>query len=159
VCGVHGVRGWVKVFSYTEPRENIAQFEAWLLRQRDVTRRVEVQGSSSQGKNILVKLDGVDDRDAAEALIGAEITVERDSLPPCSPGEYYWTDLEGLSVRNGAGDVLGTVDHLFTTGAHDMLALDGERRRLIPFVAGETVRRVDLEAGVVIVEWDSSYWE
>jgi 16S rRNA processing protein RimM len=159
VCGVHGVRGWVKVYSYTEPRENIVQFEAWLVQQRDEVRRIEVQDSSRQGKSILVKLDGVDDRDAAEALIGAEIAVERESLPPCGPGEYYWTDLEGLSVRNGAGAVLGTVDHVFTTGAHALLALDSERRRLIPFVAGETIQRVDLEAGVVLVEWDASYWE
>jgi 16S rRNA processing protein RimM len=159
ISGVHGIKGWIKVHSYTEPRDNIAQFETWLIEQRNAIRRVEVEAGSSQGRNVIVKLRGVEDRDAAEELVGAEISVERAALPPCLPGEYYWTDLEGLSVRNGAGAVLGTVDHLITTGAHDVLVLAGDQRRLIPFVAGEVVKRVDLDAGVVVVDWDASYWE
>jgi 16S rRNA processing protein RimM len=159
ISGVHGIKGWVKVQSYTEPRENIAHFGRWILEQSGARRRVEIEASKRQEQGVLVKLGGVDDRDAAIELIGATIAVERKALPACAPGEYYWTDLEGLTVRNAAGVVLGTIDHLAATAAHDMLVLEGDEPRLIPFVVGKTVRRIDLEAGVVIVDWDLSYWD
>lgn len=159
ISGVHGIKGWVKVQSYTEPRENVVHFGAWILEQRGNRRRVGIEASRSQARSVLVKLDGVDDRDAALELIGATIAVERNALPPCAPGEYYWADLEGLTVRNVAGVVLGTIDHLAATAAHDMLVIEGDEPRLIPFVVGRIVRRIDLEAGVVIVDWDLSYWD
>jgi 16S rRNA processing protein RimM len=80
-------------------------------------------------------------------------------LPPLEAGEYYWTDLEGLTVRNTAGQVLGSVERLLETGANDVLVLDGGRDRLIPFVAGQVVLNVDLEAGEIEVDWEASYWE
>jgi 16S rRNA processing protein RimM len=159
VSGAYGIKGWVKVHSYTEQRESIAQFDAWVLEQRGTKRRLELEASKHQGKSVLVKLGGIDDREAARALIGATIMVERAALPPCAPGEYYWADLEGLTVRTVEGEVLGTVDHLLATPGHDVLVLEGGERRLIPFVAGSVVRGVDLDAGVVVVEWDKSYWE
>ena len=159
IGGAHGVKGWVNVHSYTEPRENIAQFRTWILDQGGAERRVGVESCESRGKSVVVKLAGIDDRDAAQALAGAAIAVERAALPPIAPGEYYWADLEGLTVRTLGGEVLGTIDHLVATGAHDVLVLGGPGPRMIPFAPGRIVRGIDLEAGIVLVDWDRSYWE
>lgn len=159
ISGVHGIKGWVKVHSYTEPRDNVVRYDTWLLEQDGVTRSVQIEAGGGQGKNVLAKLRGVADRDAAEQLIGAEIVVERVALPPCEPGEYYWADLEGLAVHDPAGKPLGVVDHLLATGAHDVLVLEGDGSRLIPFVADRVVRSVDLDARIIVVDWDESYWE
>lgn len=158
IAGVHGVRGWVKVHSFTEPRDNIVRFGRWTLTQAGRQWQVGLEDGRSQGKNVLVKLEGVDDREAASALIGAEILVDRGSLPGCAPGEYYWADLEGLVVEGADGTVLGRVDHLIATGAHDVLVLDGGDDRMIPFVLDDVVAEVDLEAGRIVVNWDASYW-
>src|SRR5690606_439016 len=105
----------------------------------------------------IVKLDGVDDRDAAREWVGAEIAVERRQLPPCGPGEFYWSDLEGLEVRTLEGEVLGTVDHLLATGGNDVLVLAGEKERLIPFVWETVIRSVDLDEGVIVADWAADY--
>lgn len=159
IAGVYGVRGWVKVHSFTEPRANIVNFAKWTLAQGGRRWQVDVEGGRIQGKGVVAKLAGVDDRDRAQALVGAEISVERAQLPDCGPREYYWTDLEGLHVEASDGSSLGRVDHLMATGAHDVLVLEGDGERLIPFVLGEIVTAVDLERGRIIVNWDASYWE
>ena len=153
ICGVHGVKGWIKVHSYTEPRGNIVDYTNWML-ERDGRRwRAALEHGKSDGKNVLAKLEGIDDRDAAGDLIGTEIMVARDALPPCGPGEFYWADLEGLEVVTGDGRALGRVDHLLATGANDVLVVRGETEQLIPFVLDSVVREVDLTAGRIVVDW------
>lgn len=159
ISGAHGIKGWVKVHSFTEPRDNVIRFDRWVLLQDGERREVVVEGGNGASGKVRAKLRGVEDRDAALALIGAEIAVARTALPACEPGEYYWTDLEGLAVRNTRGESLGTVDYLFASGAHDMLVLEGGSERLIPFVTGQVVREVDLEQRVIVVDWDADYWE
>ena len=157
VSGLLGVKGWIKVFSYTHPRENIVGFSRWMLRSDDVRDDVEVEAGELRGRTVVAKLQGFDDQDRARALIGAEIAVPRGDLPPCDPGEYYWADLEGLRVCTLAGEELGRIDGLFSTGMHDIMVVEGERQRLIPFVLKRIVRTVDLEGGLVIVDWDPGY--
>ena len=157
VSGVMGVKGWVKIHSYTEPRESIVDFKRWILSGPDLEGPVEVETGKRQGRTVVAKLRGIDDRDQARALIGADIAVERSELPPCGPGEYYWADLEGLDVRTLADEELGRVDFLFGTGEHDVMVVAGDRERLIPFVLDKIVRTVDLDEGVIVVDWDPSY--
>lgn len=157
VAGVYGVQGWLKIHSHTEPRENIIAFERWVLRLHDEEREVLVEDGRLQGKNVIAKLAEVDDRDQARALIGAAIAVHRDALPTLEAGEFYWADLKGLEVRTLAGQSMGRVDHLLETGAHDVLVIESDPQRLIPFVLDKTVREVDLEAGVIVVDWDPEY--
>jgi len=83
--------------------------------------------------------------------------VPRSELPDPGPDSFYWTDLEGLTVRTVAGVELGVVDHLLETGANDVLVLKGERERLIPYVRGAVVTDVDLEQGVITVDWDPEF--
>jgi len=157
ISGVFGVRGWVKVHSYCEPRANIVGFGVWTVRQRGEERTVEIEDGRAQGARVVAKLRGVDDRDHARALVGAEIVVERTALPKCEPGEYYWTDLEGLTVVTPGGARLGAVDHLVATGGHDVLVLAGQPERLIPFVPGAVIRSVDLDARVIVADWSPEF--
>jgi 16S rRNA processing protein RimM len=155
VSGVLGVKGWIKVHSYTDPRDNIVRFTHWILCQQGNERQMEVEQGRSQGKSVVAKLAQIDDRDQAGALIGADIAVTRSELPPCEPGEFYWVDLEGLRVETTDGRLLGTVNYIVATGANDVIVVSGERERLIPFDMTHTVRSVDFDAGTIVVEWDA----
>ena len=106
---------------------------------------------------MVVKLRGLDDRVSARDWLGADIVVARTRLPPVADGEFYWTDLEGLEVRTTSGVMLGNVDHLLATGAHDVLVVRGGKERLIPFDTASIVERVDLAAGVIVVNWAPDY--
>ena len=156
VSGVFGVKGWLKVQSYTEPRDNIVGFGAWTLRMNGVDHSFEVEEGHSHAGSVVAKLNGVDDRDRARAWVGADIVVPREQLPATAAGELYWTDLEGLEVRTTSGIVLGKVDHLLATGGNDVLVLDSSPQRLIPFV-GAVVKDVDLEARLIVVDWSPDY--
>lgn len=157
IVGAHGVRGWIKVLSFTEPRTNLFDYPEWDLLLDAGPRRVAVVETRDAGKRLLAKLDGIDDRDSAAALAGVAVGVPRSAMPSPEASEYYWADLEGLRVKSRDGTTLGTVERLLATGANDVLVLDGER--MIPFVAGEVVTSVDLAAGEIVVEWDESYWD
>lgn len=156
---MHGVQGWVKVLSFTEPRTNLLDYRDWLLTYDGGQHAVHVEAGQESGKRLIAKIAGVDDRDAAVELIGAMIEVSRSAMPPLAPDEYYWADLEGLTVINLAGERLGSVNRVMATGANDVLILDGSDRRMIPFVANKIVQRVDLAAGEIVVDWDASFWE
>ena len=157
ISGLYGVRGWVRVYSYTAPRAAILDLTPWTVRRGDGWSPWALAEGREHGKGVVVRLDGIEDRDAAAGLIGADIAVRRDQLPNLDPGEYYWTDLEGLRVRTVDGRDLGIVDHLFETGANDVIVVRGERERLIPFVKGQVVRRIDLSGGEMEVDWDPDF--
>lgn len=155
ISAVHGVKGWVKIQSWTRPVEAIFDYRPWLLGEK--RKAVELSASRKQGKSLLALLEGVEDRDQAAALVGREIAVERNQLPPTAEDEYYWADLIGLEVRTRDGRSLGRVERLLETGAHDVLVIRGERERLVPFVPGRYVDRVDLDGGCIIVDWDPEF--
>lgn len=157
IAGVFGVKGWVKVFSYTEPRENILNYPSWLLRKGVAQKTVKVIAGQPQGKSVVASLTDINDRDKAAELNGWTILIDRTQLPPTAEGEYYWADLVGLKVMTTLGVELGTVDHLLATGANDVLVVAGERERLIPFLRDQTVISVDLDHGEMVVDWDPEF--
>jgi len=157
IAGLCGVSGWVKIFSYTEPRENIVQYSPWwLLRAGSEELRAVAEGRR-HGNAVIARLQGVEDRDAAAELVGTEIEVEDAQLEPLPPDEFYWAQLQGLEVVELQGRSLGRIDHLLRTGAHDVLVIEGERQRLIPFVRGAVVKDIDLDARVMRVDWAPDY--
>jgi 16S rRNA processing protein RimM len=156
VSGLFGVTGWVKVFSYADPRDAILDYPAWLISINGEWCRYELVEGRRHGKTIIARLRGVDDRDSASALVNATIGVKRSALPEAEAGRYYWSDLEGLSVEDSAGKPLGAVAYLLETGANDVLVVrQDEREILIPFVTGEVVKGVDLAKGVISVDWEA----
>jgi len=157
----YGVRGWVKVFSFTEPADNLLDYDPWYFKSDKASDApwpiAPVSEARSHGKAFVAKFKGCDDRDAAARLNGREIAIRRDQLPPTEAGEYYWSDLQGLEVLTTEGVSLGRVDHLLETGANDVLVVKGERERLIPYVTGPIVKHVDLDAGTLQVDWDPDF--
>ena len=158
IHGAFGVRGELKLESFSDPPEAILRYRPLTLRTvQGAERELEGARGRSTAKGIVIQLPGIEDRDAAEAMRGAEIFVPRDALPPPAPGEYYWVDLEGLRVRNTDGADFGVVSHLFSTGANDVLVARGERERMIPFLLPDYVVSVDFDAGCVTVDWDADF--
>ena len=158
ITGAHGIKGWVKVLSETSPRANIVQYSPWYLVRGGRHEEWKVQDGRMQGKSVVAKLTGCNDRDMAEGLAGLEIRIRRDQLPPATePGEFYWADLVGLAVRTLDGVELGRIDQLFETGANDVIVVDGDRERLIPYLWEQVVREVDLQQGVMRVDWDPDF--
>lgn len=157
ISGVYGVRGWVRVFSYTQPRENIITYQPWYLKQGDDWLERRLAEGRQHGKGVVARLADCEDRDKAAVMIGTEIGIQRHQMPRPEPGQYYWADLIGLKVSNLDGDDLGTVDHLIETGANDVLVVHGDRERLIPFVPEQVVISVDLEQGEIRLDWDKNF--
>jgi 16S rRNA processing protein RimM len=162
IVGAYGIKGWVKIHSFTEPAENLLGYRGWKIRRRDRWEEIEFDDGQQHGKGLVAHIRGVDHRDAAELLKGCDIAVPRSQLPALESNEYYWYQLEGLTVYAG-NTLLGRVDHLMETGANDVLvvrACEGSldsRERLIPWLLGQTVRSVDLDAGRIEVDWDPAF--
>lgn len=159
IVGLYGVQGWLKIESWAEPRMKIFDYQPWLLSTESgsETQIVGAKGRQ-QGKGMVAQLPGIDDREQAAALIGMDIHVAREQLPPPGKDEYYWVDLEGLEVVTTEDVPLGWVSHLFATGANDVVVVrDGARERLIPFIQGSYVRSVDMSAKRMVVDWDPEF--
>ena len=151
-----GVRGWLKVFSYTRPLTNILDYSPWQLQQNGQVQSVNLIAGKKHGKGIIVQLENCADRDLALQFVGADIIIDREALPPAETDEYYWSDLIGLTVFNLEGVNLGQVQQIVETGANDVLVLKGERERLIPF-RNQVVQKIDLAQGIIKVDWDASF--
>ncbi|MFK8051739.1 MAG: ribosome maturation factor RimM [Woeseiaceae bacterium] len=152
IRGIYGVKGWVRLFSWTSPRENLLRFSAF--EDQNGKTWTLVRGRP-QGKGLIGQLKGVDDRDAAAALNGTMLTVARDALPATEKDEYYWADLEGCSVSDMEGQLIGLVDYLIETGSNDVLVVrtsDGVET-LIPFITESVVKTVDIDAKRIVVDW------
>jgi len=160
INGAYGVHGWVKVFSQTRPMEDILNYRVWQLESRpgsgDST-TVQLLAGRRQGKGIVAQISGCSDRDQAAAMRGIRISVAADELATLDEGEYYWRDLIGLTVNNQQGIELGRVSDLLETGNNDVLVVKGERERLIPYLPGSSVVRVDIAAGSILVDWDADF--
>lgn len=158
IVGAFGVRGEIKLESWTEPRSAIFRYQPWILRSPNGQESTfEGARGRDSGKHLVARFPGVEDRDTVEAIHGTEVYVARSALPPPKPDEYYWVDLEGLDVKTTEGVALGQVSHLFSTGANDVVVVRGDRERMIPFVQPDFVKSVDFEANLVVVDWDPEF--
>ena len=162
IFSVHGVRGEVKVYSFTDPIENLLSYRNWTLRRDGSVKQVELVSGRSTQKDLVAKLKGLDDRDEARLLSGYEICISRSLLPNLTNGEYYWYQLVGLKVIDQLGQLFGKIDHLLETGANDVMVVKpcagslDDRERLLPYT-GQCVLKVDLAAGEMRVEWDADF--
>lgn len=155
ISGVHGIRGWVKVFSYTDPREAIGNYGQWWLDQDQAP--IAVVQARRHGKTVVAQLQGITTPEQAKQLVGKDITVPRSDLSPADQETYYWVDLIGLEVVTTEGVSLGKVTKMIETGANDVMVVCGERERLLPFVLGQYVKQVDLDTGLLQVDWDPDF--
>ena len=163
ITSVFGVKGWLKVYSYTDPKEGILDYRNWTLVLNGKRIPAKLVDGRRQGQGIVVRLKGIDDRDVAKTYSGADITVATSELPALPEGEYYWHQLEGLNVFTVDGECLGQIDHLIETGSNDVIvvrATDGsidQKERLIPYLPEQVVREVSLADSKVTVDWDPEF--
>lgn len=154
---VHGVKGDIRVQSFTDPLENIVQYLPWQIRpsNKSAWQPVDISHTQWQGDQLVVHVRDVNDRDEARRFTNQEIGIERSQLPELTDeDEYYWADLIGLTVVNTKGVTLGTVDNFFETGANDVMVVKGEREHLIPYTKYAIVT-VELATKTITVEWDA----
>lgn len=156
ILGPYGVRGWVKLRTFTETIDSLVDYPSWLVAEGDGWNSVEIEDTQVHAGHLVAKLHGVQDRDQALGLSGRDVAVPREALPPAQEGEFYWADLIGLDVVNQQGEVLGTVEDLLETGANDVLVVQGDRQRLLPYVQ-QVVLGVDLAQKRIRVDWGLDY--
>jgi 16S rRNA processing protein RimM len=154
----HGVSGWLKVISFTIPAENILHYQPWLISVKNEYQPLQVTATKANDSLILVKLAGCNTREDAKKFTNIEIKVPRSVLPTLSQDEFYWTDLEGLTVITPNGQVLGTVDYLFESGANDILVLidRNNKQKMVPYIK-DVIIKVDLLEKQIIADWDPEF--
>ncbi|TWI58743.1 16S rRNA processing protein RimM [Pseudomonas duriflava] len=163
IVSVYGVRGEVKVYSFTDPLDNLLDYPNWILRREGNVRYMSVASGRLHGKVLTAKLKGLDDREEARALAGFEICIPRSELPDLDEGDYYWYQLEGLRVINQDGQWLGMIDHMLETGSNDVMVVKpctgslDDRERLLPYILEQYVLSIDLAAGEMRVNWDADF--
>jgi len=168
ITSVYGVKGWVKVFSYTQPKENICQYKSWLLDDSGEKRLVKVLSCKPHGNGLVAQFEGSHDREQAKTYCGSLATIPRSELPNLPAGEYYWHQLQGLNVFSVEDEaesktLLGKVSHLIETGSNDVLVVKkckdslDSKERLIPYLPDQVVKTVDIENGFIEVDWDPDF--
>ncbi len=161
VIAPYGILGWLKIHPDTEVLDGLLNYKTWWIGKDDNWRELTVESAKIHNDVLVVKLQGLDDRDAAFACKGKQIAVPRASLPKLEENEYYWSDLIGLSVKNQQNVDFGKITDVFATGANDVIVvggdkLNGERERLIPFTP-QVILEVDITAKTMLVDWDAEF--
>jgi 16S rRNA processing protein RimM len=153
----HGVRGWLRVQSYTDPPQRLFEWTSWQLKAANgATREAKLLEVRAQGNGWIARIEGVDERDGASRLTGQMILVEHEALPPTEGREHYRDDLVGFEVKNLEGVVLGVVDHFIDTPGNTVMVIQGERERLVPMTR-EHLRSVDKDARSLVVDWPEDF--
>lgn len=164
VGAVYGIKGWLKIHSFTDELEAILDYFPWSLKLGNKTQTVDVTDWRKHNKGLIVKVGNIDDRDEAQALVGSEILTSEASLPDLPQGEFYWRDLIGMSVVTNKGYDLGVVSDMMETGANDVLVVkanlnDGfsKKERLIPYLLEQVIESVSIENKQICVDWDPGF--
>jgi 16S rRNA processing protein RimM len=152
-----GVHGWIKINSATSPIDSIINYLPWHIETNNGWQAMSVKEAKRNGDSIIALVEGYETREKAATLTNSVIGVNREQLPETNEGEVYWADLEGLTVINKEGTTLGKVDHLFETGANDIMVVVGEQRHLLPYIMDSVILKVDLEQQQILVDWDENF--
>ena len=155
ISNPHGIKGWVKVISFTDPIENILSYKKWTISDNQTKKTYCLEDSRIQGNKIVIKLEGVNNRDDADLLKNLQIEVNRSDLPKLDENSYYWEDLVDFNVIDINGMHVGKVDSLFRTGSNDVLVIINKtkQRLLVPFIMEEVIKYVDLDKELISIDW------
>ncbi|MEH6626442.1 MAG: ribosome maturation factor RimM [Motiliproteus sp.] len=163
ITSLYGVKGWLKVYSHTEPMENILSYAPWYIQRDGRWQIVELVQGKRHGKGLVAKLVGCDDREQAKEFCGTDISIDQRQLPNLKSEDYYWHQLEKLNVVTESNVLLGRVDYLISTGSNDVLVVKGtkesidKQERLIPYLPDQVVKEINLEEGIIRVDWDPEF--
>lgn len=150
---VYGIKGWIKIISFTDPKQKILQYQPWWIKKNQQWQQIHTEDSRWHGKDIIAKLPNINDRDLAKTYTNIDINIQHNQLPKLPKGEYYWSDLEELTVIDKLGKKLGMVDHLMETGSNDVLVIKNGKQHLIPYT-DNVIIKVDLKKKIIKVDWE-----
>ena len=153
----HGIKGFVTVHSFTEPRDNILRYTDWHVFLNNTWQSVKVLSIEVHNKAIIAQIQGYPERELVTRLTNAEIAVQKEQLAELEPGEYYWHQLIGMKVVNSKGEPFGAVVEVMPTGANDVLVVQGEKRYLIPYLPGHFVIEINDSQQLITVDWDLDF--
>jgi len=156
INGFFGLQGWVKVFSYTNPRTNIINYSPWSIKVDGNFQTIDITSGREQSKTIVVHIKGIDNREDSQKFIGQDIYINKEQLPELTQGEYYWHELIGFDVINKDEERLGTVDYFVETGANDVLVVKGKKEYWIPYIEPFLVS-IDSKNNKILVDWDKDF--
>lgn len=160
---VHGIKGWLKLNSFTSPPANILTYAELHTEVDNAPRLLHIDDSRQQQKGLIVHFEGFDDPETSSSLTGCEIWVHKLDMPALEAGSFYWHELQGLQVTNLQGQLFGSVQRLMETGANDVLVVAptaescDTRERLIPFLPESVIVEVSLQEQRITVDWDADY--
>lgn len=153
----HGIKGFVTIHSFTEPRDNILRYTDWYVFLNMEWQPIQLLSVEVQNKAIIAQVKGYPERESVARLTNLEIAVAKEQLAQLEPGEYYWHDLIGMAVVNQKGDSFGTVTEIMPTGSNDVLVVQGEKKHLIPYLPGQFVTSINIEQNLITVDWDLDF--
>lgn len=153
----YGIKGWLKIFSLSDEPEALIEYKNWYIKTKNGWEVLKTDARKQYGNHLIAHIVGIDDIDTAKQLTNKQIAILTSELPETDKHEFYWKDLEGLTVITKKGEKLGQIDHMMETGSNDVMVVSGDKRRLIPFVLNKIVLSVDLEKREMIVDWDPNY--
>ena len=160
---VYGIKGWLKVHSYTDEPESVFQYKPLLMKSNGALQEVNITEWKRHGKGFVAKIDGYDVREEVQALVGLELLVDSSNLPELEV-DYYWRDLIGCQVNTDKGYHFGVVTDLMETGSKDVLVVKansndafGQKERLIPFIEEQVVLNVDITSKLITVNWEPDF--
>ncbi len=153
----HGVKGWVKLNSFTTDPSKVFDYLPWQIKHAKAWQSIDIADYKVSAKNIVIRFTDCDDRDKAQSYTNLELAIDKSQLPKAAEGEYYWHDLEGLTVTNLQDQLLGKVSHLLATGANDVMVVAGQKRHLIPFIKDQVIKNIDLATQAMVVDWDADF--
>ncbi len=149
-----GIKGWLKIQSFTENKFDITEFFPWFIEQGNKWKEIEIEETRDHGKIIIAKFVGINNPEDARLLTGKKIAIPSSQLPTLKKNEYYWRDLEGLTVKNKNGEILGTLIYLMKTGGNDVMVIKNDKEYAIPYLPDTVVISVDLKERVIVVDWE-----
>ena len=158
----HGVRGWLKIHSFTEHTEDLFTYGPLLFLKDGAWRPLKVKQWRQQGKSSIAQIDGCESREQVPNFTNCDVAILASQLPDTEANEIYWHQLEGLTVFTEAEENLGRIDHVLATGANDVLVVQpthesiDDQERLIPYI-DHVVKACDLQSACITVDWDSDF--
>lgn len=150
----YGIKGWLKIVSFTESTADILDYDPWYLEEKNAWKQVKISDAHEHGKGVIAKFADIETPEQARLLTGKSIAIQRSQLATLKKDEYYWADLKGLTVINHNGEELGKIIYLIATGSNDVLVVKGDKEHAIPYLPGETVISIDLAKQTMHVNWE-----
>ncbi|ACQ68862.1 ribosome maturation factor RimM [Candidatus Williamhamiltonella defendens] len=161
IGSTYSVRGWLKMFSFTEKTDSIFDYQPWFIQHKNHWQFIDIEDWKCHQQDFLLKIKNIDEKEKAQHFVNAEITVDASQLPVLEEGDYYWKDIIGCQVIHISGDVIGTVVSMIETGANDVMVVQTQiqdhKSCLVPFLCDQVVKKVDKVMQQIQVDWDLDF--